>query len=473
MRTKAFFRGGVALLMLALAPVLSARAAVPSKFDWTTYRVATVVRDQGQSYNCWAVSSTEALEANWAIRTGDRVVLSPQPVLDRTRDSGGGYDAMALEDLMKNGTALEADYPYLRQVGTLRNVPMPYRAAGWGYVAEGGKQPSVDQLKAALLQHGPLVVGLYTTDAFNKAGRRVFRQAASNTNPEWIDHYVLLVGWDDDTGAWKIKNSWGTTWGDQGFLWIAYGCNNVGVHAAWAEAAVAPVATTGTEEEDPNAVDGQEKIESGNQVWQYRGRVVCVRPRVVIGPRVSAWRMVTWRVLTVRSVPRTWSTKCLPRYTRINVRTPDPVRPPRLVGPKHPPRPVGPKHPPRPVGPKHPPRPVGPKHPPRLVGPKHPPRPVGPKHPPRPVGPKHPPRPVGPKHPPRPRPHKQHTKNSPVKPTPKHHARTPHAKPKVKPHGTRGLGKARANHGTGKTHRASNAGHGSRTAHKGVRGRHR
>lgn len=47
---------------------------------------------------------------------------------------------------------------------------------------------------------------------------------------------VLLIGWDDEKGAWLVKNSWGEEWGEKGFGWIKYGSNNIGVFAAWIDA---------------------------------------------------------------------------------------------------------------------------------------------------------------------------------------------------------------------------------------------
>jgi cathepsin L len=52
-----------------------------------------------------------------------------------------------------------------------------------------------------------------------------------------INHVVLLIGWDDEKQAWLVKNSWGESWGEKGFAWIRYGSNNIGVFAAWIEAA--------------------------------------------------------------------------------------------------------------------------------------------------------------------------------------------------------------------------------------------
>jgi cathepsin L len=59
----------------------------------------------------------------------------------------------------------------------------------------------------------------------------------STLTPGAIDHDVLIVGWDDNVGAWIIKNSWSTDWGDQGYIRLAYDNNNIGFNAAWVQAA--------------------------------------------------------------------------------------------------------------------------------------------------------------------------------------------------------------------------------------------
>jgi hypothetical protein len=48
-----------------------------------------------------------------------------------------------------------------------------------------------------------------------------------------VNHAVILVGWDDDYGAWRLKNSWGTGWGESGYMWIQYGISNIGTNAAY------------------------------------------------------------------------------------------------------------------------------------------------------------------------------------------------------------------------------------------------
>ena len=50
-----------------------------------------------------------------------------------------------------------------------------------------------------------------------------------------MNHYVVLMGWEDGARAWFIKNSWGRNWGNGGFAWVGYDSNNLGAQAAWVE----------------------------------------------------------------------------------------------------------------------------------------------------------------------------------------------------------------------------------------------
>ncbi len=122
-----------------------------------------------------------------------------------------------------------------------KDVALPYRAVAWGYVSADERPPSVEQLKVALLQHGPLVVGLTSTQKLHAYQGGLFSEPAPiDKTAHKTKHVVLLVGWDDsrgEHGAWKIKNSWGPMWGEQGFMWIDRGSNNVAQLAEWVCAA--------------------------------------------------------------------------------------------------------------------------------------------------------------------------------------------------------------------------------------------
>lgn len=104
------------------------------------------------------------------------------------------------------------------------------RALAWGYVNKPfDKMPSIEQLKIALIEHGPLAAPMWADHCFNVYKSGVFN--ARNTRS--INHVVVIIGWDDDKKAWLIKNSWGKDWGEGGFAWINYESNNIGLFAAW------------------------------------------------------------------------------------------------------------------------------------------------------------------------------------------------------------------------------------------------
>jgi cathepsin L len=208
-----------------------------SAFDWTELGVgSTPVRKQGKTKSCWAHVGVEALEANWMLRNGTQPMMAIQPVLDHTRRTGRGSPFRVFDSLMEKGTTQDEVYPFKGKPGRRRKVSLPYRAATWDYVQGDGERPSVKRLKKALVEHGPLYVSLHATKALRQNRGEVHSEARKFTT---TTHAVLLVGWDDERGAWRIKNSWGEKWGEDGYGWIAYGSNNIGAHAAWVRARAA------------------------------------------------------------------------------------------------------------------------------------------------------------------------------------------------------------------------------------------
>jgi len=104
------------------------------------------------------------------------------------------------------------------------------RALAWGYVNEPfDKMPSVEKLKAALIEHGPIAMPMWADHCFSVYKSGVF----NGQNSRSINHVVVLIGWDDAKKAWLIKNSWGKDWGEDGFAWVGYESNNIGRFAAW------------------------------------------------------------------------------------------------------------------------------------------------------------------------------------------------------------------------------------------------
>jgi C1A family cysteine protease len=104
------------------------------------------------------------------------------------------------------------------------------RALAWGYVNKPFDQlPTVEQLKSALVENGPLAATVNADYCFS-----VYKSGVFNAqNNRSVNHVLMLIGWDDAKGAWLVKNSWGKEWGEDGYAWIKYGSNNIGLFAAW------------------------------------------------------------------------------------------------------------------------------------------------------------------------------------------------------------------------------------------------
>jgi cathepsin K len=215
-----------------------------SEFDWTNLNKVSDAHRQ-LTGDCWANSATEALECSELIRNNRRFTLSPQPVLDVLKagvssdkeNAMASYAYKACDFFLKTGIALNTTYPYTGKPGTPLDVKLNYRAVAWGFICQkDGSAPTDEQIKAGLLKHGPLVVDLAVTAKFLAYKDGVLDQP----KPEKADikghHAVLLVGWDNTRGAhgaWKIKNTWGGKWGEQGFIWLAYGSNDFGSEVDW------------------------------------------------------------------------------------------------------------------------------------------------------------------------------------------------------------------------------------------------
>lgn len=207
-------------------------------FSWADHGGVTGVRDQGACGSCWAFATHGAFEGSFGIVNNALVDSAEQDTLDCSGKGSCGGGWWAFQYLVDVGSAAETDYPYAAQQGACKkNVNRPYKAHSWGYVNNATPIPSVSALKNALCEHGPLAVAVAVTPAFQAYKNGVFNENATAN----VNHGVTLVGWDDSKKAWKIKNSWGTGWGESGFMWIAYGSNKIGYGAAWVDASKGPV----------------------------------------------------------------------------------------------------------------------------------------------------------------------------------------------------------------------------------------
>ncbi|SIO63186.1 cathepsin L [Singulisphaera sp. GP187] len=212
------------------------------RMDWRQRGKVTGIRDQSTCGSCWAFGSVGVLESGYLIRHNLAVDASEQHVVNCVGGGNscatGGVASKALDFLRTEGTATENDVRYAAEDGPCNtSVAKPYKLEAWGYVNPSDiANPNTAQMKDALARYGPLRVSViatplmqaYTTGVFNE-------QQTGSTN-----HTVVLVGWDDDKGAWIMRNSWGPDWGskcdygpERGYMYIKYGSNRIGAWAQW------------------------------------------------------------------------------------------------------------------------------------------------------------------------------------------------------------------------------------------------
>ena len=204
-------------------------------FSWVERNKITPVKDQGVCGSCWAFTSAAAMESSIYIRRNLVVDLSEQSILDCSGSGScnGGWYGTVFNYYMSKSAVLEKDAPYQ---GVQRNcVSSPsgdYKVTAWGYLRKDLRKPTVNELKEALCTYGPLAACVEVTNAFQAYKSGVFDEFAK-VGIDQINHAIVIVGWDDKKKAFLVKNSWGTRWGENGYVWVAYDCNNIGYGATW------------------------------------------------------------------------------------------------------------------------------------------------------------------------------------------------------------------------------------------------
>lgn len=221
------------------------RAAAPAKLDWSNQGGTSAVKDQGSCGSCWAFSATEGIESGVFMTTGTMPPpLSTQQIISCDKSDLGcqGGDLPTAFNYVKNSGGIDTnqDYPDTSHIWGVGGVCKAHKnvvqVQGWKYAVPpcnygACKNQDEDGLKAALAAHGPLsvCVNANTWDSYSGGVYGTYGLCSGANNQ--LDHCVQLVGYDTTaaTPFWKVKNSWNTDWGENGFIRLAMGVNACGI----------------------------------------------------------------------------------------------------------------------------------------------------------------------------------------------------------------------------------------------------
>jgi len=208
-----------------------------ASFSWESNGRVTPVRNQRQCGSCWAFAAVGAVESTYMITNERELDLSEEHQVSSCNqpagNCGGGWYHKSFEDYLVSGTVDERVMRYTATSSSCPNPsPLPRRVLNWGFVGRDGKNSTIREIKKAIEIYGPAAVAVNATRSFQAHTSGVFQETTTSSS---ANHAILIVGWSDQRGAWRIKNSWGTNWGEQGYMWIDYNSDNIGQWAAWVE----------------------------------------------------------------------------------------------------------------------------------------------------------------------------------------------------------------------------------------------
>ncbi|MCX7919481.1 MAG: lectin like domain-containing protein [bacterium] len=228
--------------MKGLKVIQSDNFVAPSFYDLRSTGKVTGVRNQGGAGSCWAHAGLGSLEScllpsetwDFSEMNVKNLLSSSYPDgYDRTHLDGGNHYMVTAYLSRWTGPILESDDPYIWNVGTSpTNKPIQKHITDVDWIPARASSTDNDNIKNAIMNYGGVYATYYHysgTAYYNSTTYAYYSPSGSSTN-----HAIMLVGWDDNfpaskfnttppgNGAFIVKNSWGTSWGQSGYFYISY-----------------------------------------------------------------------------------------------------------------------------------------------------------------------------------------------------------------------------------------------------------
>jgi cathepsin F len=219
---------------MKIHPNADLAATTAASIDWNAKGALTPIKNQGQCGSCWAFSATEQLESQYFQKYGVLKELSPQQITscDTTCygcSGGNPIEAWAYVNGF-GGQEPNSDYPYTSgttgQTGTCTSNAADVTedvSSTYSLIASTASQESN---MLAQIQESPMSVCVDATLWQTYTGGVITSSSGCGTS---IDHAVQATGYNAEGNYWIVRNSWGESWGESGFVWVEYGANVCGI----------------------------------------------------------------------------------------------------------------------------------------------------------------------------------------------------------------------------------------------------
>lgn len=209
---------------------------LPDEADWRKKDMVSPVKDQGHCGSCWTFSTTGCLEAHYRIYKKTKVLLSEQQLVDCAQafdnhGCNGGLPSHAFEYIKYSGGIESEDgYPYKAETQDCKFdrskivAKVPHGAVNITALNEA-------ELADAIAFKGPVSVAFQVVDGFKDYRSGVYESKVCKNGPMDVNHAVLAVGYGTSNGIpyYIVKNSWSTTWGQDGYFLIRRNSNMCGI----------------------------------------------------------------------------------------------------------------------------------------------------------------------------------------------------------------------------------------------------